>query len=657
MGDRERREKRSMRGRPDPSSMRGRPDPSSMRGRPDSSSMRGRPRPSQKNHGKARGPNNNNNTSKKKNTPEKQLFEALDINISLKDYIETENNLNINELIDKLIKNNTNILEKDLDSILKNYNYDIEEYSYLSFYDICLLLNIYHKKDNDVNDNIKKIIKNIIEDNFKNIIKHVHENYFLNLMFDYVDNDNKIIINTKNIMKNTMQNFETNLNVLKEILIKIIEDNKFIDIDKKNFDFIKNHIEDPYKKKIKNKFIYSYPKSILYNYNDDNDYNIDKKYRDLKYQDKSIDNDKLTDDIDKNLIFYDTNSKKIYKRNKNFDFTNKRIILSKKQLSKYHKEYNTDFKEKIVNLKNILIELKEKQEDLLKNIDFINKSDNKIDFNIINNEIKNKIKKILGMNKNIHYDTDIFYESKKHFKKELDKLNDEILNILLQKNNILDDKIFKYNNFINKYSLWINNIIIIMNNYPNKSIQYNILNSITHNYITDDDILRWVNNSKITNINYWLPIKTNISNAKHFFINIINNKVSWEIDNDDLLIYNSNNLNETIYCWNNNIINISLPKLDNENELIKIVIKGYYKANMKIGLNDFPLLKPLVKKCIKNKDKNKFEDSCKNFITIFDIIKDIVKSKYRFDLNKNSLENIQNDISKYKNNLLDLLPK
>ena len=125
----------------------------------------------------------------------------------------------------------------------------------------------------------------------------------------------------------------------------------------------------------------------------------------------------------------------------------------------------------------------------------------------------------------------------------------------------------------------------------------------------------------------------------------------------DIIIYNSTNLNDKIYCWDNSLTNISLPKLDNEVELINIVLKGYYKASKKIEMNDFNILKPLIDKCIKNKDKTLFENSCKNMITIFDLIKEIVKSKYKFGLNQEILKNLENNIELYKKNLLNLLPK
>ena len=142
-----------------------------------------------------------------------------------------------------------------------------------------------------------------------------------------------------------------------------------------------------------------------------------------------------------------------------------------------------------------------------------------------------------------------------------------------------------------------------------------------------------------------------------YAINLINNKVSWKINNDDLIIYNSNQMNDKIFCWNNSLVNITLPKLDNENDLVKIVLKKYHKANIKVNLNDFTILKPLIDKCIKNKDMIKFENSCKNMITIFDIIKEIVKNKYKFGLNNEKLKNLENDIEIYKKNLLNLLPK
>ena len=602
--------------------------------------------------------NSINVKGKKKPPPSKidlidTILSELNISINLNYYIENNKNLNPDDIFKKLIPNKRNNIEKNLDELLKIYNFNVNEYNYISFLDICILLNIFYKEKIDI-DKIKNTIKSIIQNDFNNILIYLKNNYFCNLAFDYSDNDNKIKINTENIMNNTINNLKNNFSVLEDILINIINDNKFRDF-KDEKEFYDKYIRDVYHKKINNKFIYGYCKSVLYDYNNINEYNINKKYLDLKYHDDSIDYDKLKDDIKKNLIYYDINSKKITKRTSNFNLKNKRIILSKDQLDKYYEMFNLNFNN-FSELKEIIIKLKEEQESLLKDIKFIDTYNNQIDYNILNNNIKKKIKNILKSNSNIQYNEDYIKELKILLKKELDKLNNEIKNILIKKENIID-KIPKYNNFINKYSLWINNIINLLNNYPKKSNQYIVLNNIFNYYITNDDIIKWKDNCKINNLNYWLPVKTKLKTANTFFINLINNKVSWKINNDDIIIYNSTNLNDKIYCWDNSLTNISLPKLDNEVELINIVLKGYYKASKKIEMNDFNILKPLIDKCIKNKDKTLFENSCKNMITIFDLIKEIVKSKYKFGLNQEILKNLENNIELYKKNLLNLLPK
>jgi len=594
---------------------------------------------------------------KKKLPPKIDLLDSilsqLNISINLNYYIKNNKNLEPDYILQKLIPNRRNNIEKNLDELLKIYNFNVNEYNYISFLDICILLNIFYKEKIDI-DKIKNTIKNIIQNNFNNMLLYLKNNYFCNLAFDYSDTDNKIKINTENIMNNTINNLKKNFSVLEDILINIIDDNKFRDFNDQ-IEFYDKYIRDVYYKRINNKFIYGYCKSVLYDYNNTNEYNINKKYLDLKYHDDSIDNDKLKDDIKKNLIYYDINSKKITKRTSNFNLKNKRIILSKDQLDKYYEMFNLNFNN-FSELKEIIIKLKEEQESLLKDIKFIDTYNNQIDYNILNNNIKKKIKNILKSNSNIQYNEDYIKELKILLKKELDKLNNEIKNILIKKENIID-KIPKYNNFINKYSLWINNIINLLNNYPKKSNQYIVLNNIFNYYITNDDIIKWKDNCKINNLNYWLPVKTKLKTANTFFINLINNKVSWKINNDDIIIYNSTNLNDKIYCWDNSLTNISLPKLDNEVELINIVLKGYYKASKKIEMNDFNILKPLIDKCIKNKDKTIFENSCKNMITIFDLIKEIVKSKYKFGLNQEILKNLENNIELYKKNLLNLLPK
>lgn len=592
----------------------------------------------------------------KKIDDKEDLKNELNVSVNISDYIKNKSeNIDINRLIVKLIKNKKNNIEESLDKLLNEYNFNVNEYDYISFLDICLLLNIFFKQKKEINNTTKNNVKNLIKKSFDNIILHLKNNYFCNLVFNYIDNDNNININIEYILNNTIKNLRENFKILENILINIIEDNKFYYCDNYD-DFVNKYIKEVYYKEINNKFIYGYHKSTLYNYNNNNKYNIDEKYLLPKYQDISIDNDKPLDEyINKNLIYYDIYSKKIIKRDKNFNYENKRIILSKEQLNKYYQNYNNDIS-KLSKLKELLMLLKEEQESLLDDIKFIENHSKDIDYNIINKEIKDKIKKILKSNINIQYDEDYIKNLKIILKKELDKLNDEIKLILLSKQNV-KDIIPKYNTFINKYSLWINNIINLINNYPTKSNQYIILNDIFKYYITDDDINEWINKCKINNLNYWLPVKTNSNKANTFFINLINNKVSWTVNNDDLIIYNSNKLNDKMYCWNNNLINISLPKLDNEVELVKTFLKKYYKANIQINLNDFEILKPLINKCLKNKDITKFENSCKNMITVFDIIKEIVKNKYKFNLNKDKIKDLENNIEIYKKNLLNLLPK
>ena len=138
------------------------------------------------------------------------------------------------------------------------------------------------------------------------MLLYLKNNYFCNLAFDYSDTEHKIKINTENIMNNTINNLKKNFSVLEDILINIIDDNKFRDFNDQ-IEFYDKYIRDVYYKRINNKFIYGYCKSVLYDYNNTNDYNINKKYLDLKYHDDSIDNDKLKDDIKKNLIYYDIN--------------------------------------------------------------------------------------------------------------------------------------------------------------------------------------------------------------------------------------------------------------------------------------------------------------------------------------------------------------
>lgn len=593
-----------------------------------------------------------------KNNYKYELLSELNVSINISDYIKHKTeNVDIDELIEDLIKNKKQNIEEELDKLLNDYNFSINEYNYISFLDICMLLNNFFLKKKEISNTTKNKIINRIKKNFNDILKYLKNNYFCNLVFNYIDNENNININSENILNNTIKNLKENFNILENILINIIEDNKFYDYNKYKYElFFNKYIKDIYYKQINNKFIYGYQKSILYNFNNNNKYNIDEKYLLPKYQDKSIDIEKnLDEDIEQNLIYYDIYLKKIIKRDKNFTNDNKRIILTKKQLNKYYTNYNENIN-KLEELKEILLILKKEQESLLNDIKFIENYSKEIDYNIINNEIKNKIKKILKSNLNIQYNEDNLKNLKILLKKELDKLNKEIKIILLNKNEITN-KIPKYNTFINKYSLWINNIINLINNYPIKSNQYIILNDIFKYYITDNDINEWINKCKINNLNYWLPVKTNSKKANSFFINLIDNKVSWKINNDDLIIYNSNELTDKMYCWNNTLVNITLPKLDNEVELVKIILKKYYMARIKINLNDFILLKPLIDKCVKNKDIIKFENSCRNMITIFDIIKEIIKNKYKFSLNKEKIKNLENNIEIYKKNLLNLLPK
>ena len=161
----------------------------------------------------------------KKIDDKEDLLNELNVSVNISDYIKYKSeNIDINTLIIKLIKNKKNNIEESLDKLLNEYNFSVNEYDYISFLDICMLLNIFYKQKKEINNTIKYNVKNLIKKSFDNIILHLKNNYFCNLVFNYIDNDNNININIEYILNNTIKNLRENFKILENILINIIED-------------------------------------------------------------------------------------------------------------------------------------------------------------------------------------------------------------------------------------------------------------------------------------------------------------------------------------------------------------------------------------------------------------------------------------------------
>ena len=123
------------------------------------------------------------------------LNNELNISVDISDYTKyKQENLQINDLISKLIKNEKTNIEEDLDKLLNSYNYTINEYNYISFLDICMLLNGIFKEKKEITNTIKDNIKNLIKKNFNEIILYLKNNYFCNLVFNYNEMKTKLIL-------------------------------------------------------------------------------------------------------------------------------------------------------------------------------------------------------------------------------------------------------------------------------------------------------------------------------------------------------------------------------------------------------------------------------------------------------------------------------
>ena len=600
--------------------------------------------------------------------------------------------------------------------IYDNYNQDT------SFIDMCIDI---HNTD-DVNEKKNKIDKysSILKKNFLNYFNNLFQIYYLRyLSFSYINNKNNIYINPKNILTNTKDLLSKYLSIIEDILINILKTPDYLEdiynLSEKYYQsdikFNENEIYKQYIEDLNNNFTTGYLLSTLYTFNTKNNYNISEKFLRDNYwtsqPEAKIDNvlQRKVTDVDDYCYYFDKDEMKLLHINNNIKYIeylnslNKikgntdsvmysedllndiRIVLSKRQLKKMYDSYHAYFKVSILILQRLIQKYELTEKKYLFILDLFVLYDKKHFESNKDIQIKNQLFRYFKTT-SIQTNKNIIFEAKPYFSKIISQLNNKLLTIINDKSNI-SRLIERYENFITEYSFWIINLFHYISNYPNNSNQIYELENILSLFINRDIIKEWYNKCIKNNLNYWIPVYYSAKDKFSFFYNIINQKKTYNIKPNELIIVkfkNKYDVNDDLYCWNNNNFNIIV---ENNYDRIMIFLKKYIKCQKKLDVNDFNVIKNLINTCdnskeefekmIKKKEEmiKKFDakilkeieelnekdmiskemnHACKNLLSYQQVIKEIVKIKYPLRINNsNNFSHLDTMIKKYQNELYE----
>ena len=673
------------------------------------------------------------------NINKSKIYKNININrIDLeKEFTDKKTNIYKINNMNKLGKNYIDIIEflySNIDHNNNKFEYECfnsgcfnSKSSNLSFIEMCVYLDSIYYTHNY--ESIQKEYITLILNYFINYYTNIFEIYYFNyLSFTYDDNEKNIHINPDHIKEHSKKELNKYLQYIQNVLIEILENKneelkKIIDfynrsiISERLHSSTDNIIYETYITKIDKKFTSGFLLSTLYNFNKSKLYNISLQYLDKKYWYKGNylkaypSGDKEITDVDdysyyfdsktdKRVIHINTNKEMIRYLNEEHDknilekeisvVDDKgkhciRIILSKKHLLHLQKSYNMYFKSVIIIAQKLIQLYEMSQKKYLYILDLFIIYDKKhFEYNK-DSEIKDELKKYFkSKNQNIQTNTDIIIQSTSYFSGIIFKLNEKLLRIIDNEKSVPNKLIDSYDNFITEYSLWIVNIVAYISDYPNNSKHIYHLEKILDLFMNQKHIKKWYNNCITNNLHYWLPVFYSGKSNFSFFLNIINNKKSYKIKPNDLIIVkykNIDNNNDDMYCWNNNHFNVIV---DDSYDRILIFIKKYIKCEKTLDFDDFNVIKSLVDRCDKTKinynkmikkkenmikkfdrdviseinDLNQkmelskeMEHNCKNLISYHQIIKEIIKVKYplRIDNNNNSnLNHLNTTVRKYQ---------
>lgn len=608
-------------------------------------------------------------------------IEDLNTPGDLKDYkcyfnIDKNQKINLYDEYNKILKKNF---------IKKNISFNIK--SKLNISNIFKLLNYNSNNKENIISYINSVIKEL-----KHIFKY---NYLFNLGFKY--ETKKYSINPDEIIEKTCIEVNKYFDLFENILISIIEDNEFSKI--KN---LEKYIEEEFKTKLKNIFICGFITSILYGYDKNSLYNIPKSYlsNNKYYENIDILNDK---NIEKGIYYFDNIKKKIVciednllkeyvdkqSNFKEYNILNDiRPIFTKNQLNIIFKQFN--FQTKLLNVLNLNVKKNiEIQKKFLYVFDILKKDYNnqlKIEYELF---VDKKIKEYF-LNNEIN--ESIIKKSKIKFKKIVENLNKELLNITKSKDiNIL----YEYNLFLEKYVIWIIMIIDKLINFSNNSKQKILFNQIFEMFLSKKNIIQWHEKCKKNKLNYYIPIKTKEKNISTFkskigiskqipgkseikYYNLITGKIENKLNKFDYTIIgirNNNLSTDEFNCWTESTDNIKIDELIIY--YMKYLDSYYVKEHIECSLNN--ITNEILNEKIKilentnniNNLKKKMEEInsqiieyesssnlCKYLISYEQLLKEILKVKYPLKItNKNNVNSsiLNSKVREYQYELMKII--
>ena len=558
-------------------------------------------------------------------------------------------------------------------------------------------------------------LKSVTDEIIQYSIETFKISYLNKIAFEYKTKN--IIINSKNIIKSSLELFTKYALIFKNVLNNINSDNIILNT---NINDLIKIIRNNFNNKIKedNDLTLGFLINTLYSYDKKSSYNIPLKYLNKYYLSNDLGNElkiylknnSLKSIIDNGVyhnngensvlaIHVINNIPKIKLINFYQSGDKYRIILTNKNLSKINNIYNNNVIKLSNNLINNIEDFKSKKIKYLIIIKWLIDKNENNKLITITQLIQDKYNEYLKKLNNQHQtNPTIIRYSKTYFSKVVYDLNKELLTVIGSRNK-LKYVIKSYNDYITKYSLWVIFILKSLGIYSNNT-QEILYNSILNIFIEKKYIEKWLESCKKNKLYFYLPIKNKKNSL--FFLNIITgNKITESNRNkiNNFILVRDMSVDNTFYYWDTKKTEISNKPIDIINTIIKNYLysintinlsnKNYFTKNINrlcINANNeydtSNILKNKMKLIESNKDlsslqeklslinnqveKNKLKNvPCKNFISLEQLIKEIIKYKYPLDISplsvngNNSAKIIKLDtqVRKYQNELIKIINK
>ena len=362
-----------------------------------------------------------------------------------------------------------------------------------------------------------------------------------------------------------------------------------------------------------------------------------------------------------------------------------RLVMTRNTLKNINSIYDDDMTPMFKNLTDMYKQYEVKKIKYLLVISWLIEKNEKnkivkID-KVIREKYNNYLKKVSG---NSQSNPLIIRISKSYFSKIIYDLQNTLLKIIGSRNK-LGNVVRDYNDYIEKYSLWVLYILDSLGTFSDNK-QEIIFESIFSIFLDKKVIDKWIDGCKKTRLNFYLPIKTN---DKQQFINLITGKRlssgnKSKLNNFVIVKPRSFDDGQGYFYWDSKVTrlgkdpyditstvlrkylqSVTSMKMNNSKSFFMKSIKGLCSSpdeNYSYNQND--VLKEKMNIIKSNNDLTSLQNNidsinhavaksqslkqnCKNFISLEQLIQEIIKYKYPLDISPMSITNKnQNKVKK-----------